>query len=207
MHPNQTFRQATDQANLAFVRDQGFGTLVLSAGGKPLLSHVPFWMSDDGHRLECHLVRSNPIARHVKDATEAVLAVTGPHGYVSPDWYGHDDQVPTWNYVAVHLRGTLSPMPDPQLRSHLDRLSAQFEARLAPKPEWRVDKMSPEALAKMMRQIVPFEFAVLSVEGTWKLGQNKPQDARQGAADAIGLSGGAGQETALLGKLMSDPPC
>ena len=103
MHPNPTFRQTSDDRNIAFVRDRGFGTLAINAEGGPLLSHVPFLVSGDARTVDLHLVRSNPILRLLD--TEAVLSVTGPDGYVSPDWYGVADQVPTWNYVAVHLRG------------------------------------------------------------------------------------------------------
>lgn len=207
MHPNQTFRQAEPAQNLEFVRQQGFGTLIVATDTQSLVSHVPFWIADDGQRMECHLVRSNPIARALDGPVPAVVAVAGPHGYISPDWYGHDDQVPTWNYVAVHLRGSFGPMPVDQLRPHLDRLSAQFEARLAPKTPWTTGKMTPDALDRMMRQIVPFEMQVTDIDGTWKLGQNKPGDARVRAGRALVETPGAGQMTELLGSLMQKPPC
>jgi len=61
--------------------------------------------------VHAHLVRSNPIAQCLRAGErKAVLAVSGPDAYVSPDWYARmPDQVPTWNYVAVHLRGTRRP--------------------------------------------------------------------------------------------------
>ncbi|MBC8267201.1 MAG: FMN-binding negative transcriptional regulator, partial [Rhodospirillaceae bacterium] len=109
-------------------------------------------------------------------------------GYISPDWYDLGDQVPTWNYVAVHLRGVLRRLPDDRLRPHLAALSAQFERRLAPKPVWTMDKVAPEALARLERMIVPVAFTIESVDGTWKLSQNKPAAARIGAADALAQS-------------------
>jgi len=63
-----------------------------------------------------------------------VIAVMGPDGYVSPDWYGDPHQVPTWNYIAIHLRGTLRPDDPADMRGHVDRLSAAFEERLDPRP-------------------------------------------------------------------------
>ena len=119
MHPDPAFRKVSDQATLAFVRDRSFGTLAVTAEGGPLLSHVPFLMSEDGASADLHLVRSNPIAR--LDDVPAVIAVSGPDGYVSPDWYGIGDQVPTWNYVAVHLRGRLGRLPDDAMRDMLER--------------------------------------------------------------------------------------
>jgi transcriptional regulator len=131
-----------------------------------------------------HLARSNPIARAALPAP-ALLAVSGPDAYVSPDWYGAVDQVPTWNYTAVHLRGVLEPLPQEALRPHLQRMSTQMEARLAPKPIWTLDKMSEDAITRMFRMIVPFRLAIASVESTMKLNQNKTDAQRAGAAAGI----------------------
>ena len=197
MHPNPAFRQEPDSRSLAFARDRAFGTLI-AGGAEPLLSHVPFLLSEDGATAEMHLVRSNPIARAGGGA--AILAVTGPDAYVSPDWYGVADQVPTWNYVAVHLHGRLEPLPEDGLRAHLDRLSAAQEGRLLPKPPWTSAKMTPDVLARMMRQIVPFRLIVEEVRATWKLSQNKPRDVRLRAADRLAGRG----DTAMAALVRGD---
>lgn len=204
MHPNPAFRKSSDDNNLGFARERGFGTLSVNGEDGPLNAHIPFVLSADGKYADLHLVRSNPITSALGQPVRAVLAVSGPDSYISPDWYGVDDQVPTWNYVAVHLRGTLTQMPADTLRASIDRLAAHFEERLLPKAPWTNDKMPPEALAKMMRMIVPFRFDVDTVDGTWKLGQNKPNDARASAANHL-QAYGVGQETKLLAALMKAP--
>ncbi|MDF0599382.1 FMN-binding negative transcriptional regulator [Psychromarinibacter sp. C21-152] len=203
MHPNPAFRTESRDRNVAVARDRGFGTLAVNGDPAPLLSHVPFLLSEDGASAELHLVRSNPIVAACGESAGAVLSVQGPDGYVSPDWYGIADQVPTWNYIAVHLRGRLERRPEAELRPMLDRLSAHFEARLTPKPPWRSAKMPQDTLARMMRMVVPFVLHVDSVDGTWKLSQNKPDDARLSAADAMGRTG-IGSETAALAAMMTD---
>ncbi|WP_297772203.1 FMN-binding negative transcriptional regulator [uncultured Roseovarius sp.] len=205
MHPNPAFRQSPDAVNLAFARAQGFGILAINSDNGPLMSHIPFLLSEDGRCAEFHLVRSNPIARAMHEPLKARLAVEGPQSYVSPDWYGIEDQVPTWNYVAVHLVGEIRLQPHQRLRDLLDRQSAQFESRLLPKPEWRADKMTPDVLDRMMRQIVPCMMRVDQISGTWKLGQNKPDDVRLRAADHLGPTG-EGQETERLAEMMRAPP-
>lgn len=204
MHPNPVFRKTPDKVNLGFARDRGFGVLSVNGEAGPLTAHIPFALSDDGKTADLHLLRSNPITRALGQPARAVIAVSGPDSYISPDWYGVDDQVPTWNYVAVHLRGTLTQLPADALRASIDTLAAQFEDRLLPKAPWTNDKMPPETLAKMMRMIVPFRFDVESVDGTWKLGQNKPDATRQSAAKHV-QGYGIGQETALLAALMKAP--
>ena len=218
MHPNPIYRQADNAANLDFAREQGFGMLAVNGPDAPLLSHIPFLLDAGADRgadaggaqgdihAEFHLVRSNPIARALRGGPlPAKIAVQGPHAYVSPDWYDMDDQVPTWNYVAVHLTGTIETLPDTDMRPLLDRISAFHEQRYAPKPEWLTSKMPDDLMDKMMRQIVPCRMRVTAIDGTWKLAQNKPESARLGAARAMDAAN-IGQEARQLAALMHRPP-
>jgi len=205
MHPNPVFRKTEKAQNLAFARGRSFGVLSINGDAGPLIAHIPFQLSEDGTYLEAHLVRSNPIARALKQPQKAVFAVSGGDGYISPDWYGAENLVPTWNYVAVHLRGVLRLLPDAALRGVLERLSENMEVRLLPKPIWKIDKVPDKALAKMMRQIVPVAMDIESVDGTWKLAQNKPEEARMRAADALAETG-LGAEYGAIAALMKDPP-
>ncbi len=209
MHPSPLFRQASREANLAFARERGFGVLAVGAddAGGPLLSHIPFLLTEDGGAVHAHLARPNPILRCLENGERpAVLAVGGPDGYISPDWYeAGPGLVPTWNYVAVHLRGVLRLRPEETLRAHLDELAAQFEEWLLPKPPWRTSKVPERQLEALMRAILPVELEVESVDGTWKLNQNRPAEARLNAARHM-ESGGPGVETDLLARLMRNPP-
>lgn len=204
MHPNQAFRKTPQDRCVTFARERSFGSLAVNCESGPLISHIPFQLSDDGTCLEAHLVRSNPVVRLLDGPVDAVIAISGPDAYVSPDWYGMDNQVPTWNYIAVHIRGQLRRLEESELHGILDRLSAAMEARLAPKPPWSIDKMDPEIFQRMQRQIVPIAMSVDSVEGTFKLSQNKPDSARIAAANGI-RTGSTGTETAILADLMDRP--
>lgn len=201
MHPNPAFRQEPIDRNLAFARARGFGILTVNGPEGPLAAHVPFLLNEDASFAELHLARSNPIARAGLPAP-ALIAVSGPDAYISPDWYGpHSevpDQVPTWNYVAVHLRGTLEPLSDESLRPHVDALSAQHEGRIVGKRPWTSAKMTEGALPRMMRMILPFRFKVTSIDGTWKLNQNKTPEIRARAAQALSQGNASAQEIAAL---------
>lgn len=194
MHPNPAFRQTPTARNLDFARARGFGTLCVNGVAGPVLAHVPFLLSEDGSHADLHLARSNAvIAAGVAGGVPgaAVLAVTGADGYVSPDWYGVEDQVPTWNYIAVHLRGTLTELPPEALEAHVNALSDMFEARLAPKPVWKSAKMTEGVMARMLRMIRPFRLQITQIDGTWKLNQNKTEEARAGVIRALDARGGA----------------
>jgi transcriptional regulator len=201
MHPNSAFRQQPEADALAFAAARGFGILTAAGPEGPLASHVPFFL--DGQRAEMHLVRSTALARALgAGPLDALLVVSGPDAYVSPDWYGAADKVPTWNYLAAHLRGRLRLAPELDMRGHLDRLSDKFETRLLPKKPWTADKMTPETLDKMMRSVVAVEFSISKVESTVKLNQNREPSERAGAAAAIAAGGTPGMETAALAALM-----
>jgi len=204
MHPNPIYRQAPDARAIEFVRARAFGQITATGPDGMLASHVPVLLSPDATTLDLHFVRSNPIARALTAPLDILLTITGPDGYVSPDWYGVDDQVPTWNYAAVHIRGTLEKLDQAMIRDVLDRQSAHFETQL-PKPPWTAAKMTPDVLEKMMRQIVPCRIAITDVQSTFKLNQNKPDDVRLRAADALAQSG-IGMETTALADLMRSPP-
>ena len=203
MHPNPVYHDADDARNIAFARARSFGVLAVNAEDGPHLSHVPFLLNGDASAADLHLVRSNPIARMKEGPHKAKVIVSGPDSYVSPDWYGAEDQVPTWNYIAVHLTGTLERLPQEAIRDVLDRQSGEFEERLEPKTPWKTAKMTPEVLDKMMRMIVPFRFTLSGVDGTWKLGQNKPEAVRLSAAEEM-ASHGIGSEVQLIAALMRD---
>lgn len=203
MHPNPVFHDASTARNIAFARARAFGILVVNAEDGPHLSHIPFLLAPDAKTVDLHLVRSNPIARMGEGPYVAKIIVSGPDSYVSPDWYGVQDQVPTWNYIAVHLTGTLERLPQEMMHDMLDRQSQAYEVQLAPKPAWTTAKMTPDVLEKMMRMIVPFRLTVTGVDGTWKLGQNKPEDVRLHAADEMSQHG-IGSEVNVIAAMMRD---
>lgn len=208
MHPNPAFRKTDKTRTIEFARHYAFGALSINASNGPLLSHIPFLLSDDASMLEAHLVRSNPIIRALSDQgpgpIPAVLAVQGAHSYVSPDWYKSDNLVPTWNYIAVHLRGRLRRLSQDDLPRVLERISENMEMRLSPKPVWTMDKVNPDMRTRMMRQIVPIALDITTIDSTWKLGQNKPDAARMAAADGV-FEHGFGSETQHLAALMREP--
>ena len=184
MHPNRAFHWADEEAMRAFVAEVSFATICVDG---PAVVHAPVVITDPD-RLLFHVSRANPAAARLEGA-RAIASVMGPDTYVSPDWYGSADQVPTWNYLAVEVEGPLRRLEEPELAELLDMLSAEHEARLAPKPVWTRGKMSPGRFEAMLKAIVGFEMRIEALRGTRKLGQNKKETDRIGAADALAALG------------------
>jgi transcriptional regulator len=187
VHPDRQFHWKDHDAMRAFVRAHRFGALFADTPDGPCVAHVPVIWLDEDH-IAFHLSRGNRLARHL-DGARALFLINGPHGYVSPDWYGMDDQVPTWNYVAVELDGVVSAMDPQQLPALIDALSLDSESRLSPKPVWTRDKMTSGLFDRMLGAITGYSMKVSDWRGTRKLGQNKPAPARLSAAQGMEAAG------------------
>jgi len=183
MHPNPRFRWDDERAMRAFVQQASFAQIVIATEGRPLTAQAPVVIAPDGS-VRFHLARGNQLTG-LLDGSPVLANVTGPHFYVSPDWYGSADQVPTWNYRLVEIEGVARRLEEPDLRDLLDRLSAAQEAQLAPKPAWTVAKMDPNKLDMMLRAITGFAIDAPSFKGVVKMGQNKAEAERQNVVAAL----------------------
>lgn len=180
MHPNRSFAWEDREAMLALVREVGFCTVGIDG---PFVVHAPVVVTASD-RIRFHVARSNR-AVPALDGSRALLSCLGPDAYISPDWYGTADQVPTWNYLAVEAEGPLRQLDEAELTGLLDALSADHEERLAPKPSWTRAKMTPGRFEAMLKAIIGFELQVEALRGTRKLGQHKQETERAGAAAGL----------------------
>jgi transcriptional regulator len=178
MHPDRRFAWTDRDAMLAFVAERAFCT-IFAAAPEPAAFHVPV-VAAGPDRLRFHISRSNRGALALEGA-RLFLSCTGPDAYVSPDWYGTPDQVPTWNYVAVEAEGPARCLSEEELAGLLDDLGAVHEARLAPKPPWTREKMSPGRFEGMLKAITGYELEIEAMRGTRKLGQSKKGAEMEGA--------------------------
>jgi transcriptional regulator len=183
MHPNRKFHIQDREAMAALVRELGFGTLFVSTADGLRAVHVPVLLEGDGLRF--HVSRGNAVHATLAAGTEALFVATGPHAYISPEWYGLEDRVPTWNYVAVELEGPVRPLDPDALVRLVDDLSAEQEARLAPKPAWTRARMSEGRFDGLLKSIGGFQMHVAAWRGTAKVDQDKPQEIRNRIADAL----------------------
>ena len=189
MYVPTTFAEQRLDVLHAFMAKHDFAMVVTGAGGELLASHVPVRLRPAaGGRygtLQMHLARQNEHWRALA-AGEKVLAVfQGPHGYISPRWYRNPISVPTWNYVVVHAHGTPRVIADAALREHLHALVAAYEPGDC---GWTADALPAEVFDKLQEQVVGFDIEITSLQGKWKLGQNRTREDRQGAIEGLRAS-------------------
>ncbi len=186
----------TDVAILRqFVRENPLGTLVTLTGGGLVASHIPMILHEEGPgfgTLRGHVARANTQWKDFTEAVEALGIFTGPEHYVSASWYPskqeHGKVVPTWNYAAVHVYGTLRAIEDTDwLLDHLRALTDRHETIV--RQPWSVDDAPPEFIANLTRAIVGLELPVARVEGKWKVSQNRNEVDATGVMDGLDTVG------------------
>ena len=172
MYISHYYRQEDLKKTADFVREHDFATLVLSQDGLPVASHllVEFDTASDGTWLvNGHMARANKLWRAFDSGKEVLLIFGGPNTYISPTWYKQLN-VPTWNYIAVHLYGAPRVIDGgPELQDILARLIKRYET----KSDYRMETLPPDFREKEMRGAVGFQVKVTRVEANFKLSQNR----------------------------------
>lgn len=194
MYTPPAFRLDDHAAALAMMRAHPFALLIAATGaGAVEIAHLPILVDGAAETLALrgHVAKANPMARLIAGSTagtpvRATVVFTGPNAYVSPDWYESENQVPTWNYLAVHAAGNLVEIADgAAVDTVLADLSAAHEAELLPKRPWTMDKMTPGTVERMRKGITAFSIAVDRLETKAKLSQNKNPADRGGVIAAL----------------------
>src|SRR6185295_7451302 len=171
------FRNKNLPALENFIRQNPFAVLVNQHDGKPWATHIPVELekNETGENvLWCHVAKANPQWKVFESNPDALVIFSGPHHYISSSWYNHIN-VPTWNFIAVHVYGKVQIMSEEKFYEALRRLVNRYEA--TSKTPVSVDTMPPEFIQKLIKGAVGFEISIDKIEGKWKLSQNRDDES------------------------------
>ncbi len=185
MYTPSAFREPRVDVLLEAISQYPLATLVTSGAEGIRASHVPLMHVQTGGSgvLRGHIARANPHWRESQAGDDALAIFTGPQHYISPGWYHskreHGKVVPTWNYITVHVRGKLTFRTEPEwLWDMLEALTNKQEAAAA--TGWRVTDAPRDYIDGQLASIVGVELAIGTMEGKWKLSQNRSAEDRDG---------------------------
>ncbi|MFL1406593.1 FMN-binding negative transcriptional regulator [Marinobacter sp. M1N3S26] len=187
MYVPEHFREDSNQQLHQYIRDYGFGLLIVADGEGIEANHVPFHLSgtEDGSPglLQCHVARKNPVWQRLQHGARVLAIFQGPDAYVSPSWYRTKEEtgrvVPTWNYLAVHAEGYARSVEDPAwLHQHLRQLTKQHESKRD--EPWAVDDAPSDFTERLVQAIVGIEIEIETLTGKLKASQNQPERNRKG---------------------------
>lgn len=170
-----------------FMDEYAFVDFVTSA---PTLriTHIPVILDRTAGtygRILGHISRQNLQSQTFDGRQTGVIVFRGPHGYISPAWYAKQESVPTWNFAVVHATGRPSAITDKAaLHKLLARLIEKFEGYEG--SGYDFSKLPESYTSPMLGGIVGFEMQIESLEGKFKLGQERSDADKQGLLEHLG---------------------
>ena len=202
------FNTIDDQTEIRRMVEEIGSAEIVTVGpdGTPLATLLPILWSEDGSTVIAHMARANDHWKHIAPASRVLLIVAGPQAYVSPAWYAskaeHGRVVPTWNYTAVHLSGTVTVHDDPEwVRRAVTELTDRHEQ---PRAEpWAVTDAPEKYVAGQLKAIVGLHIAVERVEAKAKLSQNRSADDLAGVIAGLNEEGDT-REASLAALMKAD---
>ena len=141
--------------------------------GRPIGTHIPMLLdkNEQGEDvLSGHVSRANPHHQEFIEGNQVLAIFLGPHAYVSSSWYSHEN-VPTWNYIAVHVYGKIKIIEGDRLYRQLKMMVDKYEHGSAKPVE--LEKMLQDYVKKQMSGIVGFEILIEEIQSAYKLSQNR----------------------------------
>lgn len=154
--------------------------LVSVQDNTPIISHLPLIYSEG--KLIGHLDKFNPQAELLKDNNDVTVVFSGPQCYISPSIYS-TTQLPTWNYIMVHIKGKVTEITDPEIiiQSMMD-MTSFLEA---PSHRYQLERDNPR-MAQFISYVRGFEIDITNWEGKFKLSQDKkPSDIESARSELL----------------------
>jgi transcriptional regulator len=191
MRQNPSFAM-TDVAELRFLIDSNpWMTLVSATDDGLVASHYAVLLDEDRDDLTIvgHVGKPDDLI-HGLGQRELLVVVQGPHGYISPGWYGDGPNVPTWNFVSAHLTGVPEILTPEENLAVLDRLVARFESGM-PQPRLLWERPNdPDYVTRLERGTVGFRLTPTKVVAKRKLSQNRPDEVVETIIAELGAGAG-----------------
>lgn len=172
MYIPKYFRVTNFEDVREFIQMNSFGTLITTEKGKPIATHLPLQLikNDDNYYITGHMAYGNPQWRTFETAEDVLIIFQGPHAYISSSWY-EQENVPTWNYQAVHVYGAAIILNEEELKQDLTMLLQKYEKHRDNPVLW--DTLSPHLLEKQLKGIMGFKIKVQEIQAADKLSQNR----------------------------------
>jgi transcriptional regulator len=170
MYIPKLYREEDKEKILEFLRANNFPALITYDGEKPIATHLPVEVvegEEGALTILGHMSRANPQWKSFGEQ-EVLLIFQGAHTYISPRWYDHVN-VPTWNYMMVHVYGKVRLVEGGELYSLLSKLVKKHEAETS----YRLEGLPQDFVQKEMNGVVGFAVDVTRIDAGYKLSQNR----------------------------------
>ena len=178
MYIPEIYKNENQEEIREFIQANSFGLLINQANEKLCATHIPLKLeiNEEGKDILCgHISKENPQWNGFIHNDQILAVFSGPHSYISSSWYDHEN-VPTWNYVAVHVYGKIKIIEGEAVIESLKKLVDKYEKK-SENPV-RVEDLSTKTMMQS-RGIVAFEIEITEIQATRKLSQNRDKKNHQ----------------------------
>jgi transcriptional regulator len=163
------------------IKTYPLATVISVKENKPLITHLPLVYREEDGKLIGHIDKFNPQVELLKDSNEVTIIFSGPQCYISPSVYA-TTQLPTWNYIKVHLKGTVKAIESKDaLKESLIKMTEFLEH---PKHKYVLEASNPRMDAAL-DYIKMFEITITHWEGKFKLSQDKKKSDIEAAKQEL----------------------
>ena len=186
MYIPKLYREEDRERILEFLQQNNFPALITYDGEKPIATHLPVEVvegEDGALTIFGHMSRANPQWKSFGDQ-EVLLIFQGNHSYISPRWYDHAN-VPTWNYMMVHLYGKIRLVEGTDLYSLLSRLVKNHEAQTS----YDLESLPQDFVQKEINGVVGFAVDVTRIDAGYKLSQNRNENDHENIVRELNARG------------------
>lgn len=169
MYPPPHHQSHDIKKMISVIKHFPLGMLVKAKDGKAFITHIPFIYNKNTKKLVAHIDRNNPQMETLKDDTEVTVVFKGPDTYISPSIYS-TPQLPTWNYIIVHITGKLKLINDSETVKETMIAMTGF---LEENEQKFILKKEDSKMERFISYIQTFEIEITNWEGKFKLSQDK----------------------------------
>jgi len=176
MYIPKHFEQNDNAKSIAFMQAYNFALLITVKDSLPIATHLPFVIEERNNEiiLISHLSKANEQCKTFADK-EVLIVFSEPHAYISPTLYEKQQNVPTWNYIAVHAYGKIKILESNEEK--LNVLHKQMQIYEASYIE-QFKTLDKKYVDGLLKGIVAFEIIVSKLQSKEKLSQNKTANER-----------------------------
>ncbi len=208
MYIPRLFHESSWPEIRAVIEGNSFATVVTCDAGVPSATHVPLRLVESANgtaTLQGHMSRANPHWRLFEHEGRSLVIFAGPHAYVSPRWYDQVN-VPTWNYVAVHVYGKARVVNGTdEMHELMKGLVDRYEGHGDVDSRYTVEGLPEGYLETQMKGIVGFEISIDEVQASFKLSQNRDQKDYENVI--VELNKSDDQQAQNIAQIMSKRRC
>jgi transcriptional regulator len=170
------YHKALDEADVkSFIGQYPFAFLTgCDADHRPVATQLPVFLeAKEGRKvLRGHIMKHTDHHKAFLQNPHVLAVFTGKHTYVSGTWYTNPHLPSTWNYMSVHVKGTIRILDDAALEDVLRLTSLHFEGYNA-QSTTLFDHVPEDFKRRVMGMIVAFEIEVQEIDTVFKLSQDR----------------------------------